>query len=530
MTATLDRPAPRGTDAEPPGWRDRLMPLVNGSGGWLITLAVTVVAGLLRFIRLDQPASTLNAKGEGVGPGWMFDELYYACDSHSLILHSVELQAPDPKGTSAFCELTNNAAFVVHPPLGKWLIGAGEQFFGFNTFGWRFSAALFGTLTVLLVVRIGRRMTGSTLIGAFAGSLLALDGLHFVQSRIATLDVFLCFFVVAAFGALVVDRDDLRARLARNSDPELNRGGYLGRRPWRVVAGVMIGCALATKWSALFPVAVMLTLTVFWEVSARRAAGLRAPWRVTLRRTTAPFVGVLLLLPVAVYVGSWTGWFATSNGYDRQWAVGRTTSYPFIPDSLRSFWHYHHDILQFHQQLDDSHPYQSHPLSWLFLQRPVSYYYPPGVKLGNYGCKSTGTNGCSREVLAIGTPAIWWLILPVVIGLIARWVSKRDWVSASLLLMTAVSILAWIPSDLKDRTMFLFYALPSVPFLCLGIALMAGWLIGEPGTTRRLWGSGVAGVYGALVLLNFAYFYPILAAWTLSYEDWHHRMWFTSWI
>src|SRR4051812_30657088 len=334
MTAPLDRPT--ADPLEPGGWRDRLQPLVTGAGGWWVTAAVTLMAGLLRFLRVDQPATTLTPKGVAVGPGQMFDELYYACDAHSLMLYGVEHASTTTD--QRFCQLQSGApAFVVHPPLGKWLIAFGENLFGFNSFGWRFSAALFGTLTVLLVVRIGRRMTGSTLLGGLAGLLLALDGLHFVQSRIATLDVFLCFFVTAAFGALVVDRDQVRQRLAEASEEQVARGGRLGWRPWRLAAGVLMGLGLATKWSALWPIVVMLVLTLFWEAGARRAAGVRAPWRTTLRRTTAPFVGVFLVLPVAIYVGSWAGWFRSSNGWDRNWAKEHpATHFRFVPGALRS--------------------------------------------------------------------------------------------------------------------------------------------------------------------------------------------------
>ncbi len=522
MTATLAQ-AP-AAELDTPGWRDRLQPLVHGSGGWPVTLAVTVLAGLLRFLRLDQPATNLsNGK---VVPGDIFDELYYACDARSLGRFGVEHATVDD---GKFCTLNDSApAFVVHPPVGKWLINAGEQLMGFNTWGWRLAAAVFGTLTVLLVVRIGRRMTGSTLLGGLAGLFLALDGLHFVQSRIATLDVFLCFFVVAAFGAFVVDRDKVRQRLAEMSDEQLARGGDLGWRPWRLVAGVMLGLALGTKWSALYPMAVMLVLTLFWEAGARRAAGVRAPWRTTLRKTTAPYVGALLVLPVAVYVGSWTGWFATSTGYDRHWAKDNHQHWFLVPDAFRSLLHYHWEMWHFHQTLEKSHPYQSHPLSWPFLQRPVSYYYPSPIKEGVYGCQTS--TGCSREVLAIGTPVLWWAMVPLVLALAYRWLSKRDWASASVLLLMLVSILAWIPSDQKDRTMFLFYALPSVPFLCLGLAIVAGWLIGRPGTDQRLWGSGAVGVYTALVVINFWWLYPVLAAVTTSYSSWHRRMWFSSWI
>ena len=116
------------------------------------------------------------------------------------------------------------------------------------------------------------------------------------------------------------------------------------------------------------------------------------------------------------------------------------------------------------------------------------------------------------------------------IGLVARWLGKRDWRGLALVSMMAVSILAWIPSDLKGRTMFLFYALPSIPFLCLGLALLAGWLMGRKDTLQRVIGSVAVGVYTSLVVINFAYLYPVLAAQTIPYDQWHARMRFSSWI
>jgi dolichyl-phosphate-mannose--protein O-mannosyl transferase len=165
------------------------------------------------------------------------------------------------------------------------------------------------------------------------------------------------------------------------------------------------------------------------------------------------------------------------------------------------------------------------------MGRPVSFYYPSPIHLGTYGCQTPASaGGCAREILAIGTPAIWWAMLPVLAMLVFRWASKRDWVSEALVPLTLISILAWIPSDLKHRTMFVFYALPSVPFLCMSIALCAGWALGHAGDRRRPFAAAGLGIYMSLVVINFAYFYPILAAQTLSYTSWHHRMWFSSWI
>jgi dolichyl-phosphate-mannose--protein O-mannosyl transferase len=91
---------------------------------------------------------------------------------------------------------------------------------------------------------------------------------------------------------------------------------------------------------------------------------------------------------------------------------------------------------------------------------------------------------------------------------------------------------AWIRDDLDGRTMFLFYALPATPFLALSVALAAGWLIGGPDAsrTRRRWGTVAVGAHLALVVANFAWLYPLLAAQTLPYAQWYSRIWFPSWI
>src|SRR5262249_57206532 len=117
---------------------------------------------------------------------------------------------PPLGGGGAFPFSPPGGGCVVPPPFGKILIAGGEWVFGLTPFGWRFATALVGSLAILLLARTARRMTRSTLLGCVAGLLLALDGLEFVMSRTALLDIFVMFWVLAAFGALVVDRDRTR--------------------------------------------------------------------------------------------------------------------------------------------------------------------------------------------------------------------------------------------------------------------------------------------------------------------------------
>ncbi len=522
MTALLTAPVqeqPVAAADEP--WRGRLQPLV-GPGGWLVTLAVTLVGGLLRFLRLDLPSG-------GTTNGKIFDEIYYACDAQSLMRFGVEhsTQGGDLAGQ---CLPTGSGSFVVHPPLGKWAIALGMELFGKDPFGWRVMSAVAGTLTVLLVVRAGRRMTGSTLLGGLAGLLLSVDGLHLVQSRVAMLDIFLVLWTTAAFACLLVDRDRLRARLAA-ADEITGDGPRTGVRWWLLAAGACLGAAIATKWSGVYYLAGLGLLTVAWEVGARRTAGVRAPFRATVRRAVAPLSGGLVLLPLAVYLLSWSGWFASSIGNDRHWADSHPGTGPaaLVPGALRSLWHYHVRVLTFHEGLDSSHPYQSHPVGWLLLARPVSYYYPPGITEGSYGCTAAS---CAREVLAIGNPVLWWGTVPVLVVLLWWWATRRDWRAAAVLTGIAVGIVPWVRDDLHERTMFLFYALPAVPFMALGAALVAGLVLGprDASPRRRAWGAVGVGTYAGLAVAAFAFFYPVLAAVTIPFADWQDRIWLHSWV
>jgi len=69
-----------------------------------------------------------------------------------------------------------------------------------DPFGYRVASAVFGSLAILLMCRIRPPATRSTPLAAFAGLLLYIDGMEFVLSRTGILDIFLMFFVLAAFG------------------------------------------------------------------------------------------------------------------------------------------------------------------------------------------------------------------------------------------------------------------------------------------------------------------------------------------
>ena len=119
--------------------------------GWLGPLLVTAFGAFLRFDRLRVPRALI------------FDETYYAKDAWALVHRGFEVNWDKNANdlilsTNGHVTIPTDAAYVVHPPVGKYVIGLGELIFGFNPFGWRFMTALLGTLSVLMLCRIGRRL------------------------------------------------------------------------------------------------------------------------------------------------------------------------------------------------------------------------------------------------------------------------------------------------------------------------------------------------------------------------------------
>ena len=517
-----------------PGLADRL----RRWSGWGGPLLVTLFAGVIRFWNLGSPKAVI------------FDETYYAKDAWALVHNGYEANWAKNANDlilrhDGHVAIPTDPAYVVHPPVGKYVIGLGELLFGFDPFGWRFMTALLGTLAVLLLCRIGRRLFRSTFLGCLAGALMAVDGLAFVMARTSLLDGVLMFFVLAAFGCLVLDRDRTRGLLAAalpaDPDGRVRPDAYiaettrLGLRPWRWAAGLMLGLAIGTKWNGLYIMVAFCVMTVLWDVGTRRVAGAEHPYRAVLRRDTG--LAFLATVPVALvtYLLSWLGWILSPDngkgGYFRDWAngAGRGEGWTWLPEWVRSLWHYEHEVYQFHVTLHSPHPYQSNPWSWLVLGRPVSYFYESPAP-GRDGCPADASEKCAREVLAIGTPVLWWAACLAILYVLWRWLFRRDWRAGAIACAVAAGYLPWFLY--QDRTIFLFYAVVFLPFLCLAVAMMIGGILGPPGSSERRRVVGAAGA-GALVLLiawNFIYFWPLFTGDAIRIEDWRSRMWLDTWI
>ena len=404
------------------------------------SMVITFMAFIMRIFNLATPK------------GLVFDEIYYVDGARDYLKFGVEVTKGAPE-------------FIVHPPVGKWLIAAGIKLFGNHEFGWRIAVAVAGTLTVYLTARIAQRIFHENNWATLAALLMALDGLNLVMSRTALLDIFLTLFILLAVNSWL-------------------NGKYL-------TFAIFLGLAMGSKWSALYFVIAFLVL----EFAINRDA-----------------IRVIKcgIISGAVYISSWIGWFSSTLGWDRD-----AKSNP-----IASLIYYHKEMLGFHTGLTEKHSYQANPWNWIIMGRPTSFYYESPA-----GC---GSKSCAQEVLAIGTPVLWWLgaiALLFLIGVNLHNFAMREIDMAALLPFIGI-IAGYLPwFFFQKRTVFTFYAIAFQPFIILAIVLLAKLAYEYDERYKFLIAISVI-----VVAINFIYFYPIFTGQITTYSAWFERMWWSSWI
>lgn len=496
--------------------------------GWLGVAIVAVVAAVLRLWNLGRPGTLV------------FDETYYVKQAWTLLQVGYEADWPEEPNPAFESGDVNSflptADYVVHPPLGKWMIALGMRFFGGaeNPWSWRIASAVVGVVAVVLVARIARRLFASTAMGIVAGALMAVDGEAIVHSRTGLLDNMLMIWVLVAFGCLLLDREQARRRLADRCGAILDAGGRIGRygpglgwRWWRFAAAVALGLACGVKWSGLYFLAVFAVVSVLWDATARRTAGVGRWWEDALVRDAVPAALVMLPTAALAYLASWTSWFRTPGAYMRQWAVDHPgEGVRWLPPGLRSLWEYHLKMWDFHNGLTSEHTYEAHPLGWILQWRPTSFYwrsYDPGEA----GCE---VERCARAITSLGNPVLWWTAALAI--LVALWalVRLKDW--RALAVLSGV-VAGWAPWFLyAERTIFTFYSIVFTPWVVL--TLVYAMTLALERTEHRPVARARVKV-GLTVLLTTigavsVFFYPIWTAWQVPYWFWRLHMWLPTWI
>lgn len=476
-------------------------------------VAVGLLAGVLRLTHLGFPERRI------------FDEYYYP-KSACIFLGYSDARCDINSSAERYWRTTrDDTGAWVHPPLGKWMIAAGELAYGTESFGWRVSSAVTGTLSVVALAIIAQLLFGSPLWTFVAGLLLATENLNFVQSRTSMLDIFVTFWIAVGFLLLLLDRRWIDRRTADpggTSEPEgttvdgtdrpVATSDGAGRRfpqplwrPWRFVAGVAFGCAFATKWSGITAIMGAVVLAFAWEVVRRKRRQISHPFWRTLQIETFGLVLAFLAVPVLVYVVSYLGWFFHFGFHLGEWANMQGAIASFQQHLTSSDPVTHEPI----------HPYLAQAWKWIVLWRPVLYYsdYPSA--------------GVRKVIYANGNPAIFWgAILAVPYAAFAWW-RARDWRAGFV--VVAVLFL-YVPWFFVSRLQFLFYATPITPFFVLACVYAVRDLsqMRVAGATARPY-LPVAVAFVIVSVGLFIFFWPVMTGAPITDAAFKLRTWFPTW-
>ncbi len=474
-------------------WRTVAVPYEDGSGGTRYGGEIALSGRYLRLSATDakltlmeivaQDAETgknlpLAALGENASaladeqgalqgpPSWFngmyFDEIYHA---RTAFEQMNALRRDEP---SAIYETS-------HPPLGKLLMSFSVMIFGMTPFGWRFAGAMAGVLMLPGMYLIGKLLTVKRSIGLFAMLLMALDFMHFAQTRIATIDSFVTLFIIYAyywmFRYMAMDRQNMP--LGKTLAP-------LG------LSGLMMGLSIASKWTGIYAGAGLAVL-FFWTILRDVLSGTGELKRTAV--TLAACVGFFIAVPLLVYYLSFYPVFVATPG-------GLTVS-KVINANLGMF-NYHST-----PGLGADHFWSSPWYEWPLMMRPM-WFYSGGQR-----------DGTVSTIMSFGNPAVWLsglaaLCVTAYLAVRQRFaaagspVTRDDPRPVMLLVSFVAQYLPWV---LVPRGTYIYHYFPAVPFIILCAALLVHYL-GE----KRLKAAKIAlFALPALAAVLFVIFFPYIS-------------------
>lgn len=407
---------------------------------------------------------------------------------------------------------------TTHPPLGKVLIMLGIEIFGMTPFGWRFMGTLLGCLMLPIMYLLTKQLLKKTEYAALATFLLAVDCMHFTQTRIATIDTYGVFFILLMY--LFMFRycqmnffvDDFKKTLVP-----------LG------LSGIFMGLGVASKWICIYA-AAGLAILFFYTLGRRyleyRSAvryGGKSPEEDKARKyfwkyfvvTGAFCVVFFIVIPLLIYYFSYYWYMKPMGGL-----------------SIERVWNAQVSMFKYHSGLtNDTHFFRSPWYEWPLIVRPIWYF--------------SGTefmpDGVISSISCMGNPAVWWsgaaAMLFVLIRLIGPAVG-RGLRAAQLApeakicnlqpanrnyLYVAIAFAAqYVPWMLVPRSMFIYHYFASVPFIIVAIAMVDEWLKQKKWRWRKA--AFVALTLAALVL--FIAFYPLMSGTPVSRDYAMYLRWF----
>lgn len=393
--------------------------------------------------------------------GTYFDEIYHARTAYEFL-----------EGKPVY-EWT-------HPPLGKVFISLGIKLFGMTPFGWRIAGTLFGILMIPVMYILSKKIFKSAFISIVATVLLTFDFMHFSQTRIATIDVYVTFFIMLMY-----------LFMYRYYAADFDNTSILKRFKYLLLSGISFGLAVACKWTAVYAclgLSVVFFIKIITEFKNRKKAFLGE-----FIKTGFFSVAAFILIPLLIYTLSYIPYLLANGDF----------SFSAILENQQSMFSYHAETV-----VNSTHPYSSKWYEWPIIYRPIWYYS------GDLG------GGIKEGISAFGNPIVWWTgILAFVMCI--YYAFKKDRNAVFIVIGYLSCMLPWV---FVERTTYIYHYFPCVPFVIIMICIVLDKLQGK---TRIYTGAGIC----ALAIILFILFYPVISGASVS-EIYVIKVlkWFSSWV
>ena len=389
-----------------------------------------------------------------------------------------------------------NAYEWTHPPLGKVLMMAGIDLFGMTPFGWRFMGALVGVMMVPLMYLLAKQLTKDTRLAFVAMCLMALDSMHFTQTRIATIDSYAVFWIMLMY--LFMFR---YTQMSWNREP-------LGRTLVPLgLCGVTMGVAWATKWIGLYAsagLAILFFWTVFRRLREMKHLKDKARCVKNLAVTLVFCLVFFVVVPALIYYFSYY-WFLRPEGV-------KTFGDMFSDERVKRVVELQKSIFDYHAGLGgDTHYFRSPWYQWPIIWWPMWYYSGTGYM----------PEGTISSISCMGNPAVWWFGLAALLFVVGRMCWKRRAHRTDLLVVIgfASQFLPWV---IVPRSTFIYHYFASVPFIILASALLLDAIRRKNETAFNV----TAGALLGAALILFGAFYPLESGLPCPKSYARHLRWF----
>ena len=307
---------------------------------------------------------------------------------------------------------------------------------------------------------------------------MALDTMHFAQTRIATVDVFIVFFVLWMFFFMT---DHLRTDLLHDSMKKVLVP--LG------ACGISFGLGVASKWTGLYAGAGLAVLFFANLIRTGIQAG-KEEERLFWRRTWKILlfcVVFFIVIPCAIYFLSYLPFYRYESARHPELPYGLKEAFQTILQQQESMFGYH-------SGLTATHMCQSAWYEWPFAERSVWFYF--------------GSSGdLVSSISSFGSPAVWWisavgalcLMVEAIFGRLKKDPDHRKKAALVLLVAAAANLFPWM---LVSRCTFQYHFFPTLPFMIYSAVLLLQHL--EERREVPAWGKwcwlGLAAVYFLLLI------------------------------